>query len=213
MVRSATAFLLCAAVLASCDRTDMNALDVHGTVRDDRTGAPIAGARCLLERQTVSAGLWVDTWETVGDLETGADGTFALPFERAQAIRYRLTVERSAHAPHVHEWSADVFYETPLLAYDVALSALGELVFRCVRIPGTEPGASLFVRPTSTADLLPGCPPNAVEVRENLPDTAWSCTFRGDRFIPYAHRIGSGPESVDSVWVPAFGTAEALISW
>ena len=44
-------------------------------------------------------------------------------------------------------------------------------------------------------------------------DTSWSCTFRGDRYIPYAYRIGSAPEILDSVWVPAFTSVEAVIAW
>lgn len=208
------AFLaVAAAALASCERTDVNALDVHGVVQDDRNGAPVSGATCKLERQVVGSGVWVDTWEEVGSTETGTDGLYTLPFERTTALAYRLTVERAGHAPHTAVWSADAFLDEPLRAYDVALSPLGELVFRCVRVPGSVPEAPLYVRPTSDAELLPGCPPAAVEVLQVQVDTSWSCTFRGDRYIPYAYRIGSAPEMVDSVWVPAFTSAEAVIAW
>jgi len=204
---------LAAAVGFGCGRTDVNALDVHGVVRDDRNGAPVSGAACKLERQVVGSGVWVDAWEVVGQTETGTDGSYTVPFERTTALSYRLTVERAGHAAHVATWSADVFLEEPLQAHDVALSPLGTLVFRCVRDLGVEPAGSLFVRPTSDAELLPGCPPSAVEVAAEVDDTAWSCTFRGDRYIPYAYRVGAAPEVLDSVWVPAFAAGEAVIVW
>ena len=213
MVRIVALFAVAAAVLTGCRRTDVNALDVHGVVRDDRNGEPVSGAVCRLERQVVGSGVWVDAWEEVGTTETGPTGEYTLPFERTNALLYRLTVERAGHAVHTAEWSADVFLEEPLRAHDVALSPLGELVFRCVRDVGGVPSGALFVRPTSDADLLPGCAPAAVEVPTDRVDTAWGCTFRGDRYVPFAYRVGIAPETLDSVWVPAFGSAEAWIAW
>jgi|GEM_PF-3010467 len=205
--------VVAATAIAGCGRTDVSALDVHGTVRDDRNGMPIAGAACRIERQVVGSGVWVDAWEVVGETETGSDGSYILPFERTTALAYRLTVERSGHAAHTALWSADDFLDAPLRAHDVALSPLGTLVFRCVRDLGVVPAGALFVRPTSDAELLPGCTPTAVEVAAEVVDTTWSCTFRGDRFVPYAYRVGAAPEILDSVWIPAFSQGEAVIVW
>jgi len=204
---------------ASCRRPTEDPLALELQVHDarpTRQGLGVGDVDASLTRRAVSGGVLVGAYTDASSGTTDAGGYCNLNFDRANALDYRLDLEREGWFGERLTFSAEEFEPGQPRQVTVELMPRAEVAIRLIRSGEAQVGDQLMFQTLHIPDRWPTCPQVWHTIPGTVADTSWTCSMPGDAYLPYTYqavRDGETNNLLDSIWIPAFQTTSLNIYW
>jgi hypothetical protein len=206
-------------LLPGCRRASEEPLALELQVVDARPahqGIGVGDVDVSLTRRAVSGGVLVGAYTDAASGTTDGEGHCTLNFDRANALDYRLDLEREGWFGERLTFSAEEFEPGQPRRVTVELMPRAEVAIRLIRTGEAQVGDQLMFQTLHIPDRWPTCPKVWHTIPGTVADTSWTCSMPGDAYLPYTYqavRDGETNTLLDSIWIPAFQTTPLNISW
>ena len=219
MVRSsALLFAFCSMALLGCNRnTEGMTYQIEGRALTVPANVPLAGADwSLFERAVVDGALQAE--EEVASAESDAAGDFTVEFPRRSSYSLRWTAQAPGHFDVAGEIDPDGLLPNETESLTVGFHAVCTLH---VSLSSTAPEDSSDVMAFNLGEDFPClcCPTDVVNLSGVGADSSWQCLMHGDAWMTWGADLEVAligqPEGLfmDSVFCPAFGSADINLTW
>jgi len=198
------------------DRGGME-LRIAGQAMTVHSQSPLSGTEfALFERSVEDGALQAEIM--VGEATSDGAGAFGVTFPRKSSYSLRWTAVAQDHFPSAGSLNPDDLYPNNPFDLTVGLHAVCTLH---VQLASVAPEDSTDnVRFNLGEDFACDCCPTEQILLAGVgADSAWSCLMYGDRWMTWGADLDVAligqPDGlfVDSVYCPAFGSAELNLTW
>ena len=194
--------------LVSCNRNDVEGMQIQGEIRDSRNSAGVSGVSIEVEEQIVESGALNGSFQFAAQVNSDGSGNYTADFERNNALIYKMDFTKDGYFSKTQEINPDNL--TPGVAYTVNQTLVPE-AFVQVNIsnanPQTEEDFMRFRYLNANFDCE-CCGNGWTEYEGTIVDSSYTCRMHGDYMLYYTYEVTRLEEEVftDSVFCPAFQT-------
>lgn len=211
---------VCMAVLAAsgCERrSEGMVLHIDGHVMTSPSMTPLAYAEVALMERAVEDGA-LQAEETIAETTSDNQGQFSFAFLRRSSYSLRWTAEAPHHFPSAGQIDPESLYPNAPFNLTVGMYPACTLHVNLASVaPEDSTDRILFnLGEEFNCDC---CPTDPLLLEGVGADSSWTCLMYGDRWMTWGADLDVAligqPDGlfVDSVFCPAFGSAELNLTW
>lgn len=212
-------FLLASLLLLSaCERrTEGMELIVEGRVTTAPSGGVVPLAEVVLHERAVEDGA-LQAEEVVGQVESDADGRYSIPFARRSSYSLRWTASAEGHFPTAGFLDPERLLPDVPYVLDIGMPGVCTLHVHLASV-APEDSSDRMLFNLGEAFPCACCPDDPVLLEGMGADSSWQCLMYGDHWMTWGADLEVAvigqPEGffIDSVFCPAFGSANLELTW